>query len=63
MSLIEDIPEELRTADKQDELIEYLKLLPVPFHTKKYLLLDWCEFTGVRMSRALAFKVGIPLEI
>lgn len=63
MSLIEDIPEELRSAEKQDELIQYLKLLPVPLHTKKYLLLDWCEFTGVHMRRELAEAVGIPLEI
>uniref|UniRef100_A0A6H1ZX90 Uncharacterized protein n=1 Tax=viral metagenome TaxID=1070528 RepID=A0A6H1ZX90_9ZZZZ len=63
MSLIEDVPEELRSADKLDEFLVYLRVVPLPLHTKKYLLLDWCEFTGVPMSRELAERVGLPLEI
>ena len=63
MSIIEDVPEELRFAEKKAVFLEYLKLLPVPVHTKKYLLLDWCEYTGVKMTAELARKVGIPLQI
>jgi len=62
MSLLETIPEELRSADKLDEFIAYLYLIRVPVATKKYMLLDWCEFTGVAMQREFAERAGIPQQ-
>lgn len=63
MSLYEVIPEDLRSAEKQEDFLEWLRILPAPLHTKKYLLLDWCEFTEVKMTRKLAEAVGLPVEI
>lgn len=63
MSLIDAIPEELRKKEEQEEFLAWLRILPAPLHHKKYLLLDWCEFTGVKMSRDLADAAGIPLQI
>lgn len=63
MSIIEDVPEELRKAEKKGDFLRWLAYLPAPMHTKKYLLLDWCEFTGVEMTRDLAEAVGIPIQI
>ena len=63
MSLIETIPEELRNKESQEEFLLWLQYLPAPVHIKKYLLLDWCEFTGVPMRHSFALAVGIPLQI
>ena len=63
MSLIESIPKELRSADQQEDFLSWLRILPAPLHTKKYMLLDWTEFTGVKMTRELAVAVGLPVEI
>lgn len=63
MSLYEVIPEELRSADEQEEFLRWLRILPAPLHTKKYILLDWCELVEVPMTRELAIAVGIPVEI
>ena len=63
MSLIMEVPEEFRYAEKETEFIAWLRVQPLPNHTKKYILLDWCEFTGVPMTRLLAEAAGIPLQI
>ena len=63
MSVLEFIPEDLRTAEKQEEFLQWLRLLPAPLYVKKYLLLDWTEHTDVKMTKELAEAVGIPLQI
>lgn len=63
MSMYKDIPEDLLEAEKKDAFLSYLRVLPATLHTKKYLLLDWCEFTGVPMSKELAEAVGLPPQV
>ena len=63
MSMIDNIPDEYLDKEKLDEFIMYLKILPVPLFTKKYLLLTWCEYLAVPMDREYAERVGIPLQI
>jgi len=42
------IPEELRTLDKLEEFLLWLRMLPVDIMTKKYILLSWCEWNSVK---------------
>lgn len=63
MSLIEIIPPDLRKVNKREEFFLYLRLLPVPLHTKKYMLLDWCEYVGLEMKKKYADEVGIPQQV
>lgn len=63
MSLIEVVPEELRVGTKREDFLSWLKLMPGPLHTKKFILLDWCEYTGTKMKREYAEAVGIPPQI
>lgn len=63
MSMIEEVPEKYRTAEMEAEFLAWLRIQPLPNHTKKYILLEWCEFTGVKMTRGLAEAAGIPLQI
>lgn len=63
MSLLELVPEELRSAAKRDQFISWLNGTGWKRHTKKYVLLDWTEFTGVEMTRQLAEAVGVSGQI
>lgn len=63
MSIIEDIPEELRSADKLEDFLSWLRILPASLYTKKYMLLDWCEYVGIPMRREYAEAVGLPVQI
>ena len=63
MGMIGFIPKHLLGADKKDEFLRYLRdKIPLP-HTRKYMLLDWCDFTGVKMTRKLAEQADIPAQV
>lgn len=60
MSLYELIPKELLTLNEKQTFLLWLKYFPVPWHTKRYLLFDWCEYIGLKITRALLDEAGIP---
>ena len=63
MSLIEDIPEEYLTADRKDEFIAWLRISIDSPHTRKYMLLDWCDYVGIPITHDLAIQAYIPEQI
>lgn len=59
MSLAELIPSRLWDAQYLDEVMNYLNK-SVPFVMKrKYLMLDWCKYTGVKFTRKMAERLGV----
>lgn len=63
MSLIEDIPEELLSVWKKKEFIIWLRTNIEPPHTRKYMLIDWCNFVGVPISKELVEEANIPKQV
>ena len=45
------IPRELLDAKRKDEFIAWLVKLEVDIWTKKYILIDWCNITGVTLTK------------
>jgi len=63
MGLYEWIPTEYVDKNKKDEFFLWLRCMPLPLHTKKYVLLDWCKLVGIPMDRDYADALGIPHQI
>ena len=63
MSLIEDIPEEYLKPGKKDQFIAWLRINIEAPHTRKYMLLDWCDYVGIPISFELAQQANIPRQI
>ena len=47
------IPEELLDPKKEREFLLWLIRLPVDIWTKKYILIDWCNFVGVALTKEM----------
>jgi len=47
------IPEELLDPKKEREFLIWLISLPVDPWTKKYILIDWCNFVGVALTKEM----------
>lgn len=50
MSFLSQIPDEFKQPGKKQELIEFLKSLPIRFHQKKYTLIEYCDTFGEKMT-------------
>ena len=58
MSMLEAIPEEYRSIEKKKEFFEYLQTLFLPEKYKRYIIADWCKFTGYKMTADLFADIG-----
>jgi len=47
----EYIPPDLLDPKKLEEALRYIASLPVDIMTKKYILIEWCELTGVKLEK------------
>ena len=55
------IPEELIHPEKREEFLMWLRELPVDVWTKKYILIEWCQLTGVALTEDLVrAAIGLP---
>ena len=59
MSVIEDVPVDLVNSNKQTEFIVWLIALPISSLRKKQILIEWCKFVGVPLTRDLVRSAGI----
>jgi len=59
MSIIEDVPELLRTKENKDKFKSYLIGLPVSDVRKKQLLIEWCKVVGVPITAELFSEFGL----
>ena len=51
------IPAVLLNADKWDDFVIFLQSLPVDAQSKKYLIIEWCQLTGVALTGDLVTDV------
>lgn len=51
MKFAEYIPPDLLDPKKLEEALRYIASLPVDIMTKKYILIEWCELTGVKLEK------------
>ncbi len=51
------IPAELIDPNKKEEFLTWLRALDVDIWTKKYILIDWCQLTGVALTEDLVREV------
>jgi len=59
LSLAELVPSELWDAQYLDRVMTYLNK-SIPFVMKrKYLMLEWCKYTGVEFTREMAEALGV----
>jgi len=61
MSFLAYIPESLLTADKKENVILLLQALPIPTQNKKEILIEWCKYTGVALTKELVDRILNPL--
>lgn len=54
-------PPALLAKEKEDELIIFLKELPIPARRKKELLVEWCKYVGVALTREIVEALLGPL--
>ena len=60
MSLIEIFPAYLLAKDKKDEVIIFLKELPIEPLRKKQALAMWCKYVGVALTYEMVEAVLGP---
>lgn len=58
MSFVQMIPEEFMYSGKKDELLIFLRDLPIRFHAKKYALLEWGEVMQEKIQLEDVEKLG-----
>ena len=51
------IPAALLAADKWDDFVIFLQTLPIDAQSKKYLIIEWCQLTGVALTGDLVNDV------
>ncbi|MEM0106532.1 MAG: hypothetical protein QXX81_08395 [Zestosphaera sp.] len=50
MKFVSEIPPELLSAERKEDVILFLMLLPCDEYTKKYMFLEWCEYVGIKAT-------------
>ena len=60
--MIEVFPPALLAKEKQDDVILFLKELPVPPRAKKEALVAWCKYTGAALDHDMVIALLGPLE-
>jgi len=55
-------PPVLLDPSKKDEVLIFLRELPVPPRRKKQALVAWCQYTGVALDRDMVEAVLGPTE-
>ena len=58
MSFIEVLPDKLKQPGKKNELIAFLRALPIRFHIKKYVLIEYGKLTGEKITFTDIMKLG-----
>lgn len=58
MSILEAIPPGLRYKEKEYEFTQYVRLFPCPLKYKKYLVVEWCKYTGYKMDPEIFVESG-----
>lgn len=61
IAMIEVLPPELLTADAKEKVILLLQALPIPQQNKKELLVEWCRYVGVALTKEMVDKILNPL--
>ena len=61
MSFLEVIPPTLLQEDKLDNVILLLQALPIPQQTKKEVLVEWCKYVGVALTKDMVDRILNPL--
>jgi len=51
------IPPELLDPEKKRDVLILIARLPVDNQTKKYILMDWCRITGVKLDEDMVHYV------
>lgn len=57
MGIIAIIPTGLLNPKKEDEVILWLQELKVPDRRKKQALVEWCQITGVALTKEMVEKL------
>ncbi|MEM3554493.1 MAG: hypothetical protein QXU79_01580 [Candidatus Micrarchaeaceae archaeon] len=61
MSFLAYIPPQLLVADREREVILLLQALPIPIQNKKEILIEWCKYTGVALTKEMVDRILNPL--
>jgi len=60
--VVEVFPIALLRKEKKDEVILFLKALPIPPRRKKQALIDWCKYVGIAITKEMVETLLGPLE-
>ncbi len=60
-SMIEILPPSLLVADRKENVILLIQALPIPQQNKKELLIEWCKYVGVALTKDMVERVLNPL--
>jgi len=61
MAGVEIFPAGLLARDKEEEVIIFLRTLPIPARRKKELIAQWAKYVGAALTRDMVEKVLGPL--
>ncbi|MBW2000413.1 MAG: hypothetical protein JRJ29_20945 [Deltaproteobacteria bacterium] len=61
MAGVEIFPAGLLAKDKEEEVIIFLRTLPIPARRKKELIAQWAKYVGAALTRDMVEKVLGPL--
>jgi len=53
------IPKELMKKEKLDEVISYIRSLPVSDFVKRDMIVEWCKEVGVKLTKEIVDAVTL----
>lgn len=62
MGLLSMVPKDLIEKNREEDFLTWLKIMPLAYYTKKYIIIEWYKNANKALTKEIAERVGIEMQ-